>query len=351
MRIALDVQAARRSGKTGHGYYVQGLLDGLRGITDVDLVELAPKQDQDLNTVGRFLWDQVRLPKLASAAGADLLHATCFSVPRRGPRAKVATIHDLSLRLFPGNMGGLSGWFLREYVPRTYRRATRVVAVSQATADDAVRLLGLPDRSISVVHEAASPFYVPQVDPATLSKFALEERRYLLFVGTLEPRKNLPFLIRTLLPILPSLGVRLVIVGKVGWQSSELFDLVEGRRDVLFTGYVSDEEKRALYSSCAAFLFPSMYEGFGLPILEAAQCGAPVLVADNSSLPEVLGEGGMVLPIEERAWAEAVQRVISDDVLWHDLRTRAVERARQFSWEKAARETAAVYRQALEAGA
>lgn len=354
LKVALDVQAARRSGMTGHGYYIQGLLDGLRSVEDVQVIELAPAENTDLNSIGRYFWDQLHLPSLARRAGADVLHSTCFSVPRRFKGGKVATIHDLSLRLFPQNMRGFSGWFLRSFVPSTYGRADHIIAISQATKTDAVRLLGLGEDRVTVVHEAASSFYTPaplKERRAAVDQFGLTEGRFILFVGTIEPRKNLAFLVRSLAPLLrKEPDLRLVIAGKLGWQAEDVkaevaASSLEGK--VIFTGYIDDVQKRALYSCAGIFCFPSLYEGFGLPPLEAASCGSAVAVADNSSLPEVVGDAGLVLALEEGAWMRACERVLSDSSYRAGLAERALARAGTFSWEKTARETAAVYRKAL----
>lgn len=355
IRVALDVQPARRSGMTGHGYYVKGLLEGLRSEEGIEIVELAPPSGRDLGTLGRFVWDQFKLPSLARRAQADVLHSTCFSVPRAFRGARVATIHDLSLRLFPQNMKGFSGWFLRSYVPSTFRRANEIIAISKATKHDAMRILDLAEERITVVYEAGSlpaGASQPTFSDDFLGRHRLVPGRYFLFVGTIEPRKNLAFLVRALEPLIrKELDLRLVIAGKVGWQAEDVKAEIErlGLRDnVLFTGYVSDDEKAALYRSAALFCFPSLYEGFGLPVLEAAGFGAPLAVADNSSLPEVVGHKGLVLPLQEEVWASAAAQVLADPDYRAELGRMAAERAREFSWDRTARETVAVYRKAIE---
>ncbi|MFA5927107.1 MAG: glycosyltransferase family 1 protein [Patescibacteria group bacterium] len=354
IRVAIDAEPATRSGKTGHGYYVSNLLGALNSTCGVAVLPCSPKRKHDnLNTLKRMVWDQVTLPLMAKRAKADLLHVTAFSVPIFYGGRVVVTIHDLALKHFPENMTGVSGWFLSKFVPWTFKRADRIIAISESTKRDAVKFLGISPDKISVILSGVSDFFTPSDEAEkkmVLDKFGLETNKYFLFVGTLEPRKNLVFLVRALAPILANNpGYKLVLAGKRGWQHEELLSEMRNmspdiRNAIIETGYITDEEKRGLYSSALTFCYPSRYEGFGLPILEAFACGCPVITADNSSLPEVAGSAGIVIPLKEKDWQEQAERLIADPALRNKFSKLGLERAAEFTWLETAEKTADVYR-------
>jgi glycosyltransferase involved in cell wall biosynthesis len=244
------------------------------------------------------------------------------------------------------------------------RVATRLLAISKATKDDLVRIYGVPPERVAVTYLAADESYSPVEDLAQIA--AAKARHgiageYLLFVGTLQPRKNLVRLVQAFAEAtgpgrnaqgqsgLPNL--QLVVAGKKGWWYSELFSVVKalglGSR-VVFPGYVAASDLPALYSGSTAFVFPSLYEGFGMPALEAMACGTPVLASNVSSLPEVVGDAGILVdPTDTGALAAAMRRLVDDSALRAELRQRGLARASRFSWERCAHETLAVFREAL----
>lgn len=348
--IALDTQPLKNPQKTGHAYYVEWLLAALRRVGRFNYVECTPDHEGDLNTVGRYMWDQSELP--AKAKGADLLCTTAFSVPTRrkvGKMKRVAIVHDLALLRFPGNMKGLSGFFLRWFVPRTFKRADHCIAISETTKQDMVELLGIDPAKITVVYSGVDPFFGPSDSKVIRTKLQLPEH-YFLFVGTLEPRKNLAFLLEAIADVLKAEQIPLVLVGKRGWQYEELFAKraeLELENLVIEAGYVSDAEKRDLYSGATAFLYPSRYEGFGLPLVEAMACGAPVIGSHVSSIPEVVGDAGVLLPFEGDAWKNAVQNILQPDEQQR-LRELGFKRAAEFSWDKTAAGVADVFDRVLE---
>jgi len=205
-----------------------------------------------------------------------------------------------------------------------------------------------------VIPEAAHTRYRPMslesVDPA-LKRYVIE-RPYILYVGSLEKRKNLPRLLEAYAYLRETLpGWKLVIVGGRKWKSDPIYKAVQRlglEPHVIFTGFVAEEDLPALYNGADLFVFPSLYEGFGLPVLEAMACGTPVVTSNTSSLPEVAGEAALlVAPTDVKAIAAAMQRVLSEPDLAAELRRRGLERASQFSWERTARETLAVYERVL----
>jgi glycosyltransferase involved in cell wall biosynthesis len=283
-----------------------------------------------------------------------LLHSLDHVAPAWGPWRSVVTLHDLAFLLYPATHTAAS----REYYAATgesVRRAERVIAVSQRTASDAVRLLGVDPSRIRVVHEAAAPGFAPRprdVLPALAKRLGFDaERAYVLFVGTLEPRKNLPLLLEAFALLRRSLDVQLLIVGARGWLDEPIF-AAHARSGVgdaaRFVGSLGEEDLAVLYSHAGVFVLPSLYEGFGLPVLEAMACGAPVVSSNAGPLTEVAGEAAILLkPEEPAAWASALLDVLTNASLSGQLRARGFTRAAEFSWERTARATREVYREAL----
>jgi glycosyltransferase involved in cell wall biosynthesis len=299
-----------------------------------------------------------RLLTLESVAGdCDLFHGTNYALPRSRQARLVVTIHDLSLVRHPHlGTAALSGFVRR--MTRSVIEATRVIAVSDATRRDLVDLLAVSPDTIRVVHNGYDPRFQPL--PASAARHRVRERYnlvdpYILHVGTLEPRKNLDMLIRAYAHLRrePHIAHGLVLVGDRGWKYEPIFRLVEqlGLRDAIrFTGAVPADDLPALYNAADLFVYPSLYEGFGLPPLEAMACGTPVVTSNVSSLPEVVGDAALLLdPHDEGGLVEAMARGLADVELRQHLRERGFEQARQFSWERCARETLAVYEEAMGA--
>ena len=276
--------------------------------------------------------------------------------PAWGPWRSVVTVHDLAFLRFPETHTAESRAYYAAAGPSA-ARAHRVIAVSQQTARDLTDLLGVDPARIRVVYEAAGTGYAPRPRADLLPLAARlgfdPERPYVLFVGTLEPRKNVPLLLAAFARSAAARDTQLLLVGGRGWLDAPIFDahrsLGLGDR-ARFLGPLPEGDLSVLYSHAAMVALPSLYEGFGLVVLEAMACGAPVVSSNAGPLPEVVGDAGLLLPPDNVApWADALDRVLRDDALRADLRTRGLERARAFTWERAARETLAVYREALRA--
>ncbi len=285
---------------------------------------------------------------------ATLFHATeHLLLPLRGIPT-VLTVHDLIFRHLPEHHKPLNRWYLNATLPLYCRRADHIIAVSEATRRDLMVAYSLPAEKITVIHEAADPRFrlpAPGAVARARTAYGLPEE-YLLYVGTIEPRKNLPRLLHAWEPLYEAgTAPPLVIAGRRGWLADDFYAALERspcREAVFFTGYVQDDDLPALYGGATAFLFPSLYEGFGLPPLEAMACGAPVICSNTSSLPEVVGEAALTVgPTETDALRAALHRLLSQPELQAELRARGLQRAAQFSWERAARETLAVYRSLL----
>ena len=298
------------------------------------------------------LWTHARLSREMRAAPPDLLFVPSHVLPLIHPERCVVTVHDLGFHYYPEAHTLFQNLYLRWSTRYNARTATRVVADSIATRNDLVRYYRIPDERVEVVYPGRDETLGPVRDPGTLqavrARYGLSEP-YLLYVGTLHPRKNLVRLVQAFAALTNAMAAgpaglkaepQLVLAGQKGWLYEEIFDQVR-KLDlvdrVVFTGYMPDADLPALLSGAAAFVFPSLYEGFGLPVLEAMACGTPVICSDVSSLPEVAGEAAVqVDPLDVEALAEAMHRVISDAELRATLVERGCEQVQRFSWQRCA---------------
>jgi glycosyltransferase involved in cell wall biosynthesis len=289
---------------------------------------------------------------------AALFHATeHLLLPLRGVPT-VLTVHDLIFRHLPEHHKALNRWYLNLAMPLFCRRATHIIAISGQTRRDMMAAYSIPAEKITVVYEAADPRFGSQpagVVAATRARYRLPER-YVLFVGTIEPRKNLARLLAAFERLhAEGLTDCLVIVGRRGWLTEDFDAALERcpvKQAVLFPGYVPDEDLPAVYAGAQVMAMPSLYEGFGLPILEAMACGAPVACAKASSLPEIAGEAALFYdPSDIDEIGYVLRRLLRDRELQAHLRDAGLRRASEFSWSRAAEETLAVYRQLTRHGA
>ncbi len=281
----------------------------------------------------------------------DLFHATDFIPPAWGVRRTVATVHDLSFLHYPEYLTAEARRYYNDQIDWAVRRADALISVSQATRRDLTRLLDVPPERVTVVHHGVDPVFQPlpeEAVQAVLDRHALAPG-YLLFVGTWEPRKNLTGLLDAFAALRAS-GVdrQLVIVGRPGWLYDEIFARVEAlgvTAGVHFIEQVALRELVALYNGALLHTLPSFYEGFGFPALEAMACGTPTVVSDRASLPEVVGDAGLLVDPDDPATLVAAFRRLHEDLaLRTRLRQAGLARAAAFTWDVAARKTFDVYR-------
>ena len=307
--------------------------------------------------VGRHWWS-VGLPAYIRRRGLQLFHGTNYDVPLWHRCPTVVTVHDLSLLLHPSTHEARRVRRARRRLPLMTRQATMIITPSESVRRELCERLRVSAEKVVAVPEAPRQIFRPLPKEATLDalrRFRLDETEFLLAVGTIEPRKNLLTLVRAFEEATradPALArLRLVIAGGEGWLNEDLRAYVEAspaRARLHFTGYVSDRDLRALYSSCAAFIYPSLYEGFGLPPLEAMACAAPVVASSIPSLRETVADAALLFDPTD---TQALTRHLLD--LFHnpDLRLRlsraGLQRATQFTWERTARLTLEVYEEAL----
>jgi glycosyltransferase involved in cell wall biosynthesis len=323
------------------------LLRASRPTLDAELVPGVPAAR--LFTPPHHRLEQLALPLELLRLRPDVLHSPDFIPPRLGPWKRVITVHDLGFIYFPETLTAESRRYYGQ-IRMAVRRADRIIAVSRSTRDDLVKLVGADPAGIEVIYEAADPSFgpLPRLQAEETTRRLAIPPPYILFVGSFEPRKNLLVLLEAFARIRREADVRLVLAGRRGWLHEPIFRrLAEPDLEphVRVHEGPTRAELAALYSSAAALAFPSLYEGFGLPVLEAMACGCPVVASDRASLPEIVGQAGLLVPAEDVAeLAGALLHVLADGELRQALIAKGLERAGQFSWAKAAAETLAVYR-------
>jgi len=349
-------------GAAGVGSYARGLTSALAqdGAHQIVLVHRRPHEFYaSRNHIefggggGKLIRKQLLMRPMLNRAGFDLVHETFHFPPFFGQTQflKVLTVHDLAPFVLGRRYMNRRHWLThRLFLPPLVRRADHVITDSEHSKRDIERILGLPSERVTAVHLAAGSSFSPRPDAeiaAVRARYRLPEH-FVLFVGTIEPRKNLPRLVQAFERVAGRLhDLALVIAGGLGWEYRPLLRAIEAspvRERILLPGRVAQEDLPALLSGATAFAYPSLYEGFGLPPLEAMQCGCPVVTSNSSSLPEVVGDAALTVdPRSPDELAEALVRISTDRELQSQLRERGLRRSRLFSWEACARETVAVY--------
>lgn len=301
----------------------------------------------------RILWEQAIQP--FALGRYDLYHAMAFVAPLILHVPMVVTVYDLTFMRYPERLTTARRQYLQMFTALTCRRAKRILAISQSTADDLTNLLGIPAHKIDVTPLGYDAQRFRPYTPDEIEVFRIRRglpERFWLFVGTLEPRKNLVTLLRAYAQLPTHEQVPLILGGGKGWMVDEIFDTIAhyGLGDkVTHVGFIPTADLPLWYNSAEVFMYPSVFEGFGLPVLEAMACGTPVITSNVSSLPEVAGDAGLTLPPNDiPAWVDALHRAY-DDVVWRDTaRKQGLERAQQFTWARTAQLTIESYRRAID---
>ncbi|HEY3759887.1 MAG TPA: glycosyltransferase family 1 protein [Solirubrobacteraceae bacterium] len=318
--------------------------------------ELLPAVTVPVNARRREQWvfgEQVLLPRIGARAGVELMHSLASTAPARGAFRRVVTVHDLIYARFPEAHAGLRGRGMRVLVPLGVRHSDRVIADSQSTREDLIDLLGVPSERIDVapLGLGSTRRAQPLSQAQTRARFGLGERRVLLSLSAKRPHKNLLALIGALARIPAARRPLLVLPGYATWHEAELRERAESlgvAADVRFEGWLEAAELEGLWALADAFVYPSLYEGFGLPVLEAMARGVPVACAEASSLPEVAGDAALLFdPRAEEEIAATIECLLGDPLLAERLRAKGLERARRFTWERTARLTLDSYARAF----
>jgi glycosyltransferase involved in cell wall biosynthesis len=372
MRIAFD-GTTLRPGRTGVGYYTEHLLHHLAARAGDDQIVVISNRPVDTTRqlpsgvqiacsslrIPRMVWMQTLGPRMLRHEHVDVVHFTNGMVPMASPVPTVVTIHDMSLTLYPRYHPARRVLLNRPLVDIAARRADAIITVSVSAKRDIVRLYGLPSERVHVVHEAAAPSFRPVHDSSERERvrrrYGLPDR-FILYVGTIEPRKNLPKLIEGFAKRRKSrdLPHQLVCAGPYGWLSRDIEDRIDRLQiedAIRFTGYVPFEDLPALYSLAEMFVFPSLYEGFGLPVIEAMACGTPVITGPVPALSEVAGGAvEQVDHLDAESLGDAMVGLARSRERRENLSALGLQRSHYFSWDRAARETLEVYRQTVAAG-
>ncbi|MBI2303192.1 MAG: glycosyltransferase family 4 protein [Chloroflexi bacterium] len=367
---------------TGSGQYVTNLVRHLRPTTQDEIIVFVPGQNgspsgADLEVgnggpkeaamvevalpwggnLGKVWFEQVALPRACRRYGVELLHVPYLGPPLRKVCPMVVTIHDLIMMVLPVHRGSLLVRLYTALAVSAAKRAELVLADSQWTRADVTRLLGLPQERVPVVYLGVGP--APNVDhitarlPDVRQKYRLEEN-FILYLGGLDWRKNVASLIGAFSHLEGEW--QLAVAGEHYMGKGRLFpNLFQVAREagveerVRFLGFVPEEDKVPLYIMARLFVYPSLYEGFGLPPLEAMACGTPVVCSQAASLSEVVGDGALRFPPQnEAALAQAMARALTDDVLRRELKERGLRQVQKFNWQRTAQETWSAYQQVVK---
>jgi glycosyltransferase involved in cell wall biosynthesis len=298
-------------------------------------------------------WEQTFLPAQAFRLGVDVLHGPVNVVPILATCPLVVTVHDLAYLRFPEVVPARRRQYFSKMTSLATRRADHVIAVSESTKADIVELLEVGPERITVTPLAADERFRPlsEDEKAAFRTTQKLTKPFILYLGNIEPRKNLPTLLRAFDRLAPQVEHDLVIVGGEGWMMKEFYATLAGmthRDRVRIYGFAPVEDLPAWYNVAELFVFPSLYEGFGLPPLEAMACGTPVVTSNVSSLPEVVGDAALtVAPLDTDGLAEAMGRILGDEQLATALWSAGLERAATFTWNRTAARTITAYHSAL----
>lgn len=371
MRIGLDGYPLTEP-RTGVGHYTFELARALAVAYPLDQFELISPKPFDESVVARervanlsFIkgksssirghWWSVGLPLYAKRAGLDLFHGTNFELPLWSRRRTVLTIHDLSALRYPELHRPRLARRARVRLPLAAKLARAIITPTEAVKQEVCSQFRLKAEKVTAIHEAPRSVFQPlPLDETFEIRRRLEiEDDFLLFVGTLEPRKNLLTLLKAFDQILrhTSWLPQLVVAGGAGWLMDETFSFMKEsgiNEHLRLVGYLDDLDLRALYSSCKAFIYPSLYEGFGLPPLEAMACGAPVVATRIPALQETLGDAAILIePVDVDGLARAIIDILANQERRNDLISLGLRQAARFSWENAAKQTYEVYQKVL----
>ena len=371
MKVAFDARELSLSQPpAGIGRYIQGIFGALPEVeSGLDLYALchnshAPfphpdkyhpvdMSDHYFGKWSQTLWEFLSWNRAIDRLKVDLFHSTAHLVPRRGKTPMVLTVHDLTNFLYPRwyrftNQINRS-WNLK----RGIKNARKIIAVSEATRRDLCKLFPKSEEKIEVIYEGVDPIFKPYPENSRQELGLGFEEPFILWAGTTSPRKNLPVLLKAFEQLHQQIpDIHLVLLGQRGWKDQEIFDYIQEKRlrKVIHPmGYQPWEALPLFYSASSVFVFPSLYEGFGLPVVEAMACGTPVIASNTSSLPELLpDEQALFDPNNPEELVEKLRWIIGDASVAEGMSEKGLVRAKEFDWRKAARQTLDVYHKALE---
>jgi len=369
MRVGIDARLVYYS-QAGIGQYILHLVNGLAAVDRENEYVLLQSRKDGTSILDRpnfrrvSLWtpshhrlERYSLNVELMRHGLDVLHSPDFIPPHRPSCRSVITVHDLAFLLYPHFLTKESARYYG-HIDQAVRWTDQIIAVSQSTKRDTMQHLGVAEDKITVVYEAANPIFRPIDREQAIQQVRAKhntDRPFALFVSTIEPRKNVPTLIRAMWQLKECYkqNLDLILAGSKGWLFEDAFAIVKELKmedRVHFVGRVSSEELLYLYNAAEYLAHPAFYEGFGLPPLEAIACGLPAIVSNVASLPEVVGDAGLLIdPHDVDELTVAMWRVLNDSALRQEMRAKGLRQAARFSWERAARETLTIYKRAAQA--
>lgn len=298
--------------------------------------------------IGRILWEQLIWPVRNNLSGCDIVHGTAFSLPYLNFKPSIVTVFDLSFIYYPELFPRFRRIYLTTMTRLACKRATKIITISNSSKADLVRLFDVEEDKIVVIYPGLAKNFTKWPNHE-VEKFRSEKKlpqKFILHVGTLQPRKNLPLLIHAFHKAKLT-DTHLVFAGGKGWFYEEIFNTVQKLNledRVHFPGYVPDEELHLWYSAADLLVFPSKYEGFGMPILEAMGCGTPVIASNASAMPEAVGEAGLLFdPNDTDELAQRISSLLDDDEQIAKMQKAGPIQAKRFSWQLAGEQTTSVY--------
>lgn len=357
MHIGIDIQWLKTN-QAGVGTYIFNLVRHLLKVDHENQYFLySPEKSFSQKIIldmYRSLWTQIFLPLAIKKDKIDLFHSPCYFMPvfLSGRLRSIVTVHDMSSWIYPEKFNLKHRLVYSTLVPYSLKKADRIIAVSNNTKTDVSRLFKIKEEKIDVIYEAAEEVFQPIKEENLAMEIGAKygiDGEYMLFVGTLEPRKNLFRLIRAFASLKKQEKIyeKLVIAGKPGWLYKDIFNLVKElklEKEIIFTGHVVRKDLVSLYNVAKIFVYPSLYEGFGLPVLEAMACGTPVVTSNVSSLPEIAGDSAVLVnPYEIEELAGAMFSLLRNGKLRKKFSEKGLERAKLFSWDKTAIKTLEAY--------
>ena len=367
MRIAINTLGPSKI-KAGIGNYVVNLVKELSKIdnkneytifANKDNAEYFTTNNPNFKTITlpnytrtrfiRILWEQCRLPKLLKQMNIDILHSPGFIAPLKMTAKSIVTIHDMTFFSHPQYHTRFKQYYFKKMIPLTVKKANIIIADSENTKKDIHKYLNTEKSKIITIHLGASEDF-KKIDRNKAKKFISKKysikNKFILFVGMIEPRKNLQRLVDAFIQI-KNPELKIVIVGKKGWQMEEFFKMIKDSKledTIIFPGYVPDEDLVKFYNAAEIFVYPSIYEGFGIPVLEALACGCPVITSNTSSMPEITGPAAKLIdPNDTDDIKKTIQKLLRNEQLRQTLGEEGIIQAKKFSWQKTAQKTLEAY--------
>lgn len=342
MRIGIDASRAFGKERTGTENYSYEIITRLLKLPETKEHEWILYTKENIKLP--YLWTQIGLAFKTWTDNLDVLWVPAHTLPVfRKPGIKtVITIHGIEYEWLPAYENWLQRWYLPLSTKYACWAADKIIAVSEFTKKQLVERLKADTNKITIIHEGISSTSLSNLPPKLggRSKWGVLPGKYILFIGTIQPRKNLVRLIQAFSTFYYLLSIKLVIAGKLGWNYQEVLDEAKKNKNVIITGYISDMERDSLLRHALVYVQPSITEGFGLPVLEAMKAGVPVVSSNGGALPEIVGDAGLLFdPLDQLDILDKLDQILSNPKLRKSLIAKGRLRAKEFSWDKAARQT------------